>query len=165
MKTLTLFSSNPRQYLILAVVALLSVTSCGKNPVSGPNASSSYMEASLEVSDVRFGSTAMEFAPDRIVIWGKVTNTGDLAVDHTFTLTMAVHDENGRVIDTGSKGFSGIQAGQTLSFEILADGIQAGQNAPFTAESQRTQRPVLADSEASDTRQYDQIAEWSVAFK
>ena len=114
MKTLTLFAAHFRSHLILTVAVLLSVVSCGTNPVTGPNASSSYIEANLEVSDVRFGSTAMEFAPDRIVIWGKVTNTGDLAVDHTFTLTVAVYDADGRVIDTGSKGFSGIQAGQTL---------------------------------------------------
>lgn len=163
MTTTNLFSSTV-QKLATAIALSICLISCGSNSPLGHESNQPESGGNLQITDIRFGTTEIEFSPDQIFVTGKVTNVSDQPVDQPFTLTLTAHDKDGLPIDSGSRIFSGIDPGQTLRFTILFKGDEHHVQQVNVAPS--ALRPVaLSVPESANNSDFSRIALWSAEIQ
>jgi len=153
----------------LSVLAACMLCACGKVPPPGQGKPQSYKEANFVFTEVGFGATARGFFADRIVVWGRVRNGGNMFVENPFVMTFQLLGQRGNVIDSGSKSFNALRPGASARFNIICEKDYPRKNVLTVADLPPDEQAIY--SSLTDTLSYgevdvplDQVVAWTAFY-
>jgi len=155
-------------FLSLLMVLIL-LGSCGTVPPVGQRKPQNYMDANFAFSEVGFGATGRGFFSDRIVVWGRMRNAGDMSVETPFVMTFQLLSARGNVIDSGTRPFNGLGVGESVSFTIICEKAYPRINIQTVADLPPEEQAFF--SSLTDTLSFgdvnvplDQVAGWTTFY-